>query len=279
MPINECLGKVYLQNGRLTGVAQFDDTFLLSQSYIYEVFRVQESVALFLEDHLSRLEQTCQLSNYCPGFDVSEVYDQVYALIGANNLETGNIKVVLRLDDKNQPDFRVYINPHQYPTQEQYSKGVDISLFKAIRNNPNAKVMDLRLRNATNLAKEQLNVYETLLVDDNGCITEGSRSNVFFIRNDKVITSPVEDVLPGITRKHVMEVCRQLQIDLLEEKVPARSLVVMEALFISGTSRKVLPVRQVDSLDFDPAHPILLKIRKGFDEKVKHYIRRQKQQG
>ncbi len=272
MPINECLGKVYLQNRKLIDVSQFDDSFLLSQSYIYEVFRVQEGVALFLEDHLSRLEQTCQLSNYCPGFDVSEVYDQVYALIRANNLETGNIKVVLRLDDKDQPDFRVYINPHQYPTQEQYIKGVDLSLFKAIRNNPNAKVMDLRLRNATNLAREQLNVYEALLVDNKGCITEGSRSNIFFIRNDKVITPPVEDVLPGITRKHVMEVCRQLQIKVVEEKVPARSLVVMEALFISGTSRKVLPVKHVDGLGFDPAHPLLLQIREGFDEKVRRYI-------
>ncbi len=274
--MNECLGHFYYHNGILKDTQSFDDSFLSSPHYIYEVFRVIEGVALFLEDHLERLEETCRLAKHCPGFDSSELYKQVVLLIDKNRLETGNIKVVMRKTNDGMPELMVYITEHQYPTTLQYTRGVDLLLFKAERPNPNAKVMDVKLRNATNYVKQQKEVYETLLVNAEGCITEGSRSNVFFIRQGKVITPPVDEVLPGITRKYVMEVSRASGLEVVEEKVPARSLVVMEALFISGTSRKVLPVRKVDDLDFDPHHPLMQMIREAFDLRVADYIRMHK---
>lgn len=271
--MNECLGQYFFFNGQPEDTQRFDDSFLSSPQYIYEVFRVIEGVALFLEDHLERLVETCRLAKHCGGFDPSGMHSRVNRLIKLNRMVTGNIKVVMRTTPEGLPEERVYITEHQYPTTQQYEEGVDLSLFKAERHNPNAKVMDVKLRNATNFMKQQKEVYETLLVNAEGCITEGSRSNVFFIRDGKVITPPVEEVLPGITRKYVMEVCQSSGLEVVEEKVPARSLVVMEALFISGTSRKVLPVKKVDELDFDPCHPLVQKIRQAFDLKVEDYIR------
>ncbi|MFW5725214.1 MAG: aminotransferase class IV [Bacteroidota bacterium] len=270
--MEECKGSFYLHNGHLTPVDQFDPSFLSLTHYIYEVFRVIEGKALFLEDHLQRLHETCRLSKECSGFDISELYQQTYTLLRANNMQTGNVKIVLYRSVLKETQLLIYTTVHEYPTAEQYKNGVTLSLFKGTRINPNAKVMDVKLRNATNLMKQQKDVYETLLVDKDNCITEGSRSNVFFIRAGKVITPPLEDVLPGITRKYIIEVCQALKLQVTEEKVPARSLVVMEALFISGTSRKVLPVKGVDDLTYDPSHPILLQIRKAFDDRIARYL-------
>ena len=270
--MQECTGKFFSQNGKLTDTQNFDSSFLSSPHYIYEAFRVIDGVALFLEDHLGRLEETCRLSKKCHGFSLEEVYRQVYKVIEANNFSFGNMKIVLYHVPEKGNLFKIYITEHQYPTEEQYLNGVAVALFKGVRHNPNAKIMDVKLRNATNLMKEQRDVYETLLVDNDGCITEGSRSNVFFIRNDEVITAPLQDVLPGITRKHIFEVCNNLKIPLKEKKIPARSVVVMEAAFITGTSRKVLPVNRIDELVFDASHPITQKIQKGFHERVNAYI-------
>lgn len=270
--MQECLGQYFFHNGQLKDYESFDDSFLSSSHYIYEVFRVIEGVPLFLEDHLERLVETCRLAKHCTAFDPLEMQQQVQALIARNRMETGNIKIVMRNTPEGLPEQMVYITQHQYPAPHQYEEGVALSLFKAERHNPNAKVMDVKLRNAANFMKQQKDVYETLLVNAEGCITEGSRSNVFFIRDGKVITPPLEEVLPGITRKYVMEVCRSLGLELREEKVPARSLVVMEALFISGTSRKVLPVKRVDELDFDSHHPLVQKIRQAFEQTVEEYI-------
>ena len=268
----ECLFSWYSHNGQLRPASDFRDDFLQRPHYIYEVFRVTDGVALFLEDHLERLQQTCALSEHCPGFSSGDVSKHVYEVIHANALQTGNLKMVLYPDPVSGSHFLIYITPHEYPDAQQIAQGVPVALFKGIRHNPNAKIMDVRLRNATNLMKEQMEVYETLLVDQQGCITEGSRSNVFFIRNNKVITPPVEDVLPGITRKHVMEVCKELGIEVNEEKVLARSVVVMEAAFLSGTSRKVLPIRSIDELEFAPKHPLVLKIAEGFNNRAENYV-------
>ena len=270
--MRECLGNLFIHNGNLTDTSAFDDSFLKNPHYICEVFRVIDGVALFLEDHLDRLKKTCELSEHCHGFSSGDIYEQVYEVIKANNFSYGNLKMVLYRDDQKNRHFLIYITGHQYPTPQQFKDGVSVTLFKGIRSNPNAKVMDVKLRNATNLMKQEMEVYETLLVDDHGCITEGSRSNVFFIRQGKVITPPMQDVLPGITRKHIIEVCRNLTFPLIEEKVPARSIVVMEAVFISGTSRKVLPVNRIDDLEFDANHPVTRQIQNAFNDIVEKYI-------
>jgi len=276
--MKECLGKQYIHNDKLTDCGRFDASFLTQPHYIYEVFRVIDGIPLFLEDHLERLKETCRLAEHTPMADCNNLYDQVHMLIRANKLTTGNLKIVMVRPPEDESQCMIYITEHQYPTSMQFEEGVDLSLFRGIRHNPNAKVMDVKLRNATNAIKEQKEVYETLLVDEKGCITEGSRSNVFFVRDNTIITPPLEDVLPGITRKHVIEVCEDLSLPVNEEKVPARSLVIMEGVFISGTSRKVLPAKKVDELDFDPQHPIILQIRQAFDRKVQDYIRQREKQ-
>lgn len=271
--MKECLGQQFICNGELIPAGLFDDSFLSGPDYVYEVFRVIDGVALFLDDHLKRFHQTCKLAGHTFQFESNDLYEWVYRLITANQLAIGNIKIVLKNAPANSADLCIYITEHQYPTSVDFANGVDVLLFKGMRYNPNAKIMDVSLRNANNQLKSQKNVYETLLVDTDGCITEGSRSNVFFVKDGRVITPPLEDVLPGITRKHVLEVCRQQSIEVTEAKVLARSLVVMEGLFISGTSRKVLPVKKVDGLDFDPRHPLIIQIKNAFDQKISDYIK------
>ena len=268
----ESIASYFSHNGQMKPVKEFNDEFLQKPHYIYEVFRVIDGVALFLEDHLERLKQTCALSEHCQGFTASEVVKHVYEVIQRNQLKVGNMKMVLYKDSNAENHFLIYITPHEYPTDDQFREGIPVAFFRGIRNNPNAKVMDIALRTATNLMKQQKEVYETLLVDQNGCITEGSRSNVFFARQGAIITPPLKDVLPGITRKYILDICKKLGIEAREEQVVARSVVIMEAAFISGTSRKVLPVKSIDALEFDANHPLVRKIAAAFDEHTKNYI-------
>ena len=49
-------------------------------------------------------------------------------------------------------------------------------------------------------------------MDDDGFITEGSRSNIFMVIGSTVLTSKVENVLPGITRQFIIKTCEKLNI-------------------------------------------------------------------
>ena len=104
-------------------------------------------------------------------------------------------------------------------------------------------------------------------------ITEGSKSNIFMIKDKKVITSPLEAVLPGITRNVIIEVCREMSLEVVEEKVHYRDVKDLDALFISGTSPKVLPISKVDDMEFNSSHnEVVMRIMDGYDTKVKEDV-------
>ncbi len=271
--MSEITGVFHVLNGNLKHNIEFDDSFLRKPHYLYETFRTVNGIPLFIEDHLDRFEHTLRLSNIDIPYQKEEILMQVQMVIMENNLGTGNIKMVF-LPGNNTGEFLfvIYITPHKYPTKEQYMVGVPVSLFNGTRDNPNVKLMDCALRSSAEQNKIEQNVYEALLVDKDGYITEGSRSNIFFINNNKVITPPVDCILPGITRKHIINLCKELKITVSEKKVHKTNIANMDGVFISGTSRKVLPVNRVDKYGYPVNHLIISSLKDGFDKKVKEYL-------
>jgi branched-chain amino acid aminotransferase len=113
--------------------------------------------------------------------------------------------------------------------------------------------------------KEQ-GVYEAVLLNRENQITEGSRSNLFFIDlQGRLVTVPEKVILPGITRNYVLEIAQRHSIPILERSVSLNSLDGMVSAFISGTSPKVLPVKELDKYNFDVSHPVLQLLIKQFE--------------
>jgi branched-chain amino acid aminotransferase len=119
---------------------------------------------------------------------------------------------------------------------------------------------------------EKENVYETLLVHPKGYVTEGSRSNLFMIRDNQVFTAPIKDILPGITRKYIVQVCKDLKLNYQEKRVLRQELLTMDSLFITGTSPKALPIRNIYDKQFNVNHPILKSIIKEYDKLIFKYL-------
>lgn len=271
--MGESKGRLFIKNGLLTQVEEFNDTFSTTPHYVYDVFRVIDGVALFLEDHIERLHSTLALSGFSRDLIPGDFANQVYSLIKANNLIIGNVKVVvLPATAIRKHELLIYVMEHQYPTDNDFERGVALGLHRGLRHNPNAKVMDTVLRSNTNLVKQQNDVYETLLVDKENCITEGSRSNVFFVKGDELITPPMKDVLPGVTQKHVLLLCYQMGIAVCEQKVAVSRLAEFHGVFITGTSRKVLPAYKVDEYYYNAGLPLIRKIQEAFNQKVAMYV-------
>ncbi len=262
----------FIANRELLPAEHFTEYFSPGLHYVYEVFRVIDGIPLFIEDHLERFFQTSLLAGVDAACNNESLLSDIKRLISANNGGVGNIKISIVPGKEGKQNLLIYFTPHQYPTPEQFEKGVSVKLLHAERNNPNAKVMDVALRSATDQIKQNDEVYEVLLVDSQGFITEGSRSNVFFIREDEVITPPVEAVLPGVTRKHLIGLCQENGIRLSEKPVHTNHLSTFDALFISGTSRKVLPVNKVDERIFKVNNDLMIRINALFNLHVEQYI-------
>ena len=233
---------------------------------LYEVIRVTEGNFLFLDDHIHRLNHSARLAGVGLTLPVSYVRKQLEQLLQLNGVQTGNIRMdYYFLAGKVQYQAAYFIR-HFYPSDEDYRKGVKTCLFVAERTNPNAKIVQTGLREQVERIIAEKKVYEVILVHPDGYITEGSRSTIFMVNAGTVYTAPEADVLPGITRKYVLQACSELSIPLVETRIAIGRLPGMDAVFIAGTSPKVLPVSLIDEHRFDPANETVRQIMKKYDE-------------
>ncbi|MBC7829194.1 MAG: branched-chain-amino-acid transaminase [Chitinophagaceae bacterium] len=91
---------------------------------------------------------------------------------------------------------------------------------------------------------------EALLNDMNGYVAEGPGANVFFERNGKLITPPEGNILPGITRATVVEICNKLNIPVVEKLFTTEELRNADAAFFCGTAAEVIGWESLDGVNF-----------------------------
>ncbi len=158
-----------------------------------------------------------------------------------------------------------------------YSNGVKTILYFGERHNPNAKVIDNSFRGKVNEKIDASSSYEAILVNSKGYITEGSKSNIFMIKGDEIITAPVEGVLPGITRSEIIKACKELGLRVREENIHYEHIKNLDGLFISGTSPKVLPINEVEGIiKYDKIYKRIYDIKDKFEELITRNLKNYK---
>ncbi len=233
---------------------------------LYEVIRVTNGTILFLDDHIDRLKHSAELAGVCLPVSEYEIRQQLTQLLQSNQVQTGNIKLEFYNEDGIIKHDAMFFIQHRYPSDEAYHTGVRTCLFLAERSNPNAKIIQPELTAQIDQIIAEKKVYEVIMVHPEGYITEGARSNFFMVKDGSVYTAPLADILPGITRKYVLQICHEFSIPFIEKRVSVHQLPEMDACFLSGTSPKVLPIKQIDDLNFDVNNIIVRKIMKRYDE-------------
>lgn len=269
--MSECINNYYIYNDSIKESENFDEKILNKGTALYEVIRIIDGKPLFFKKHMARLKNSAKITNVTIKFTDEEIKQSIDKLIDINKVYNGNVKLIfnfeVNLDKLNA--FAVYFVRHSYPSKEEYMFGVSTIFYRAERDNPNAKVLNTSFRELVNKEIRDKHAFEAILLDRNGDITEGSKSNIFMVKGDKVITAPLEAVLPGTTRQTIIEICNKLNIQVVEKKINYTQVKDLDALFISGTSPKVLPISKVDKFEFkSPQNEIVLKIMKAYDEEM-----------
>lgn len=241
----------------------FSEQIFENSLSIYEVVRVFKGRPIFLSDNLQRLDNSLKKSNIHMNVKSLNIPEKLKHFIDLSHITEGNLKYVLHFKQA-QPDEYIFQIPHSYPTARDYEQGVATMTYPAVRENPEIKYINADLRTLANRLMHDNQVYEILLVDRNGFITEGSRSNVFFIKGNVLYTAPVEYVLPGTSRKRVIEICKICQCPVEEKQIALSGLSGYDAAFLSGTSPLILPIHRIDNLYLDPKNQLLQKLMKQY---------------
>lgn len=265
----ECINQYFIANEKIVKTKDFPE-YNGEGVKLYEVIRVIEGVPLFIEEHIKRFHSSSKKSGKELFLTDDEIRDAIKLLIKENNCYIGNVKLVFCYSEIKY--FLCYFINHSYPDENMYINGVKTMTHEAIRPNPEVKAVNESLKAQINRLIEENKVYEVLLLNSDFEITEGSRSNILFIKGNKIISSPKETILKGITLEKILEICSELGFTIEERMINKKEIQEFDACFITGTSPKVLPISYIDDIEFDTKNNTLLKIKEKYDEKIKNYI-------
>jgi len=271
--MNECFGKKFILNGELHPCEDFDNSLVYEGDSIYEVIRMIRGNPVFFHDHMERLESSISMQKKRPLAQFRELRKNIIGLVKTEKRKDINLKIVYNYN-QDSGNYLIYFIEPIYPSEEQYRKGVKGILFFAVRKDPESKVINHKLRSSIYHKLILEGGYEALLVNEANQVTEGSRSNIFFLKGDTLTTAPDDKILNGITRKYILEICQNKKIKVLLECVPVDSLQDYDAAFMTGTSPMVLPFNWIEDICFNVRVPLIENLRKLYIEKAEESIRR-----
>ena len=239
---------------------------------LYEVIRIIDKTPVFLEEHLKRLNISLKKKKgiYIP--EIHLIKNSIHNYLLELNIVTGNIAILF---SSATSEYIIHALPFKYPTNQEYLHGVKSKTYQVEREFPAIKQINVNesVKHKISHLLENKDIYEILLVNRKGNITEGSKSNLFFIRNNKLYTAAESTILKGITREKILDCCKNLKIDVSKIKIPLSSIMNYQAAFITGTSAKVLPLNQIDDIAYNSNHILIKKIQQEYESLIQKEVK------
>ncbi len=267
-----CIQKFFLKNNDILPVADFNLTDLEVGTSLYEVVKIINGKPLFLEEHILRMRKSAEIKKMTIWLTDDEIKQRVFKICKVNNLENGRLKFVFRFYEEENLYISFFIQVIT-PSPDLYETGVKLISIKGKRLSPNAKVINYDLRQFVKAEIIKNNAFEALLINDANQITEGSKSNFFLIKDKKVYTPFAKDVLVGVTRNYVFDICKKNNIEIIETDICFNDLKSYNSCFITGTSLGVLAVNQIDNYVFLKKNGLLELISSEYKGRIDDYLK------
>jgi branched-chain amino acid aminotransferase len=214
-----------------------------------------------LREHIDRIFDTCKIIMLDIPFSPDDLVEACLETVRRNGLEDCYIRPLVYMGDgamglgaSNRTRVSIVAFPWgAYLGEDGIENGIRcaVSSFTRLHVNINmvrAKVCGQYTNSilAKRLAMLQ-GVDETILLDSQGYVSEGSGENLFVLRKGIVKTAPTSSpILEGLTRDCAIRICRDLGHVVNEIKFTRDELYTADEVFLTGTAAEVTPVREVD---------------------------------
>jgi D-alanine transaminase len=261
-------------------VSPFDRAFLFSDG-VYEALRTYTGKLFRLDDHLERLRYS--LSELDINFNDFNLIENICAKLAAVNNIKIDYSVYLQIsrgvsfprthnyENNLTPNVFVFVKPIK-DNSKQITDGVKVVLEKDLRwLRCDIKSTSLLPSIMANQNAIRDNAFEAILFRDD-FITEGSHTSFFAVKDNGIFTVPLSNyILNGVTRKVILQLCKENKIKSCEEHITVNELKDYDEFFITGTTTEVTPIIQIDDWIVGDGKPgiVTRNIQELFYEKVK----------
>ncbi len=238
-----------------------------------------------LHDHTERLFKSAKTIGMKIPFSSEELIEAQRKIVSLNNLKESYIRPMcfygseglgIRFDNLSVHTIVAAWEWPHYMEPEAQEKGISVkvsSFKRQVRNEvANAKINGNYVQStvALNEAIEQ-GFEETLLLDSEGFVAEGSGENFFMVKDNKLITPDLDACLDGITRRTIISLAKELEVDFEERKIQLEEALESDEAFFTGTAVEVMPINAIDkkSIADGLRGPITEKLQKAYLDQVR----------
>ena len=226
-------------------------------------YQTKKGLAIFrLQDHTKRLYNSAKIVAIEPNRPYEEVYNAQIELLRANEFKE-NVYIrpliylgygVMGLYHKNAPvntaiaawEWGAYLG------DEGLENGIKCCT-SSITRNPNRSTFG-KAKAAANYLNSQMAKYEAvengfdeaLMLDENGFMAEGTGECIFMVRDGKLISPPNDNSLESITQATVLELARDMGLEIERRNITRDEIYICDELFLTGTAAEVTPVNSLD---------------------------------
>ncbi len=225
-------------------------------------YKTAKGAAIFrLQDHTNRLFEAAEKINIKIPFSNDELNNTQLEILNKNNLDQGYIRPIVYLGNEGlglrakDLSVNVAIAAWEWPSyMDPKAKNDGISVIKSSHRqyeNPlhsGNKIIGTYFSNTMALHEAlESGADEAIMMDKDGFISEGSGENIFIVKNNIISTPTTAHCLNGITRQSVIQIAKDLDFEVLEERIRYEDLINAEEAFFTGTAVEITPITKLDN--------------------------------
>jgi len=247
-------------NGRLIDARQarlpvFDHSFLYGDG-IYETVRAYDYRVFHWPEHFRRLRRSARrIELKCP-WSSRTLLQRVAQLLRANNTPNASVRITvsrgpgpLGLDPSVCPKPTLVMLTHpERDLNTLWKSGVSIGIPRIRRNHPRCLDPQIKSNNSLNtilarMEAKRMGVFEAVLLNLDSHLTEGTTSNIFFVKGRTIQTPALScGLLEGVTRGLVIKLARNAGFSVREGRYALKDLRTADEIFLTSTTLEIMPV-------------------------------------
>lgn len=214
-----------------------------------------------LDDHMTRFTDTLKMLDIKHDWNKADIHEACHQVLEKNGMTEAYLRPLafmgegaLGLGVRSNP-VHVVVAAWKwgaYLGDEAIKNGVDVKISTFTRHHPNAAMQRAKVVGHyvnSIMARYEANADgydEAIMLDHHGFVAEGTGENVFVVKGNRVKTPPVANILPGITRKSIIEILQHEGYEVEETWFGRDAFYVADEAFMVGTAAEVTPIHSVD---------------------------------
>ncbi|MCP4253787.1 MAG: aminodeoxychorismate lyase [Candidatus Scalindua sp.] len=239
-------------------ISSADRGFLYGDG-IYETLRSYNGKPFKLAEHLERMRHSAKQLKISFEYTNTDIGKWINELIEKNRSQNAYIRITLsrgtgggrlQMDDNIEPTTLIQVKPLRPYDRKLYEEGMSL-VVSDCRRSTSCQISGHKSTNLLQsiLLKEEANkkaAHETIILNTDGYVAECVISNIFMVCGRSVITPSLDtNILPGITRSTVLDVCNVNGFSASEERFEIDKLVNSDEVFITNSLMEIMPVSRI----------------------------------